>query len=546
MSCNICLLNKSKLLTCPFCKFESCIKCLSIFFISLLKDSCVYAQCINSNCSKELPISFLVDFPKSFHKEYNKLLGNLVFFTYKPYFYQLSSLIEMKREILNKEKECEKYEKKKKLIENELKEKILSLDMNNHDKLVLSYLTNNSAKEKRSIANEIKFIRIINSIELINNTKLYDKFKSLYNENLIDRYQLLKKCLSNRMSKDVIYSLNELFIKCGYYESRKKFNKNIITYKTNKFLFKVSEFKFSDKLKKSTPCRKKECNGVMYENDICISCLNYNCPKCLQISDDKLNHICDDNDILFYESIKNDYQNCPNCKEAIVKSEACNIMFCTNCNTHFNYITGKKITSGSLHNPHYIEWLEKNNMNYPDNENIDLVLNNEELDYFSKRIKDHEYKDLNPDSFINALDKISSLNNVDFFHDFGVNFFDKIFNELENSIINYIIKYMVHEITFEELINNLSLLKKKEIFNKYVENNFNNTKDDIKNNIMNLIFEKIEINDCINNVKEITNNFNNKMKRLLYIYSNKVPKIKFDPTTVRGLHITHKNVTKVK
>jgi hypothetical protein len=39
----------------------------------------------------------------------------------------------------------------------------------------------------------------------------------------------------------------------------------------------------------------------------------------------------------------------------------CNQMFCTNCNTPFDWVSGKKIVNGAIHNPHYFEYLRASN-----------------------------------------------------------------------------------------------------------------------------------------------------------------------------------------
>jgi len=43
----------------------------------------------------------------------------------------------------------------------------------------------------------------------------------------------------------------------------------------------------------------------------------------------------------------------------------CDQMFCTSCHCPFSWITGKAITTGTIHNPHYFQWLAKGGQHQP-------------------------------------------------------------------------------------------------------------------------------------------------------------------------------------
>jgi len=78
-------------------------------------------------------------------------------------------------------------------------------------------------------------------------------------------------------------------------------------------------------------------------------------------------HECKKEDVDTAELIKKDSKPCPNCGEFIMKSSGCSQMFCITCKTPFDWNTGKIVTSGPIHNPHYYEWMKRNGQTAPRN-----------------------------------------------------------------------------------------------------------------------------------------------------------------------------------
>jgi hypothetical protein len=71
-------------------------------------------------------------------------------------------------------------------------------------------------------------------------------------------------------------------------------------------------------------------------------------------------HECKKEDIETADMIKADCKACPNCGEFIQKSSGCDQMWCISCQTPFSWTTGKVVTGGIIHNPHYYEWMQRN------------------------------------------------------------------------------------------------------------------------------------------------------------------------------------------
>ena len=106
----------------------------------------------------------------------------------------------------------------------------------------------------------------------------------------------------------------------------------------------------------------------------CSVCNKDFCSRCREnttiITKDKNKHTCDEAVVKTLKLLDSDTKSCPGCKVSVYKIEGCNQMFCTNCNTAFNWDTGE-IETGRIHNPHYFEWLSKNPQPTENRDNIE-------------------------------------------------------------------------------------------------------------------------------------------------------------------------------
>ena len=110
-------------------------------------------------------------------------------------------------------------------------------------------------------------------------------------------------------------------------------------------------------------CPGSDCRGFV-GNSTCGVCKRKVCPHCKefevkevvepsksQSSSLKLKHACDPALLESIRAIEADSKLCPSCKAQIFRIEGCNHMFCTNCRTHFDWMTSKILSSSSNH--HY-------------------------------------------------------------------------------------------------------------------------------------------------------------------------------------------------
>lgn len=100
-------------------------------------------------------------------------------------------------------------------------------------------------------------------------------------------------------------------------------------------------------------CPTEECKGFMNEDWFCGLCDRQFCEKCNE--EMKEQHTCDPEAVKTMELLMKDTKPCPKCGTVIQKLSGCRQMWCPDCHTAFDWVSGQ-IETGRIHNPHYIEF----------------------------------------------------------------------------------------------------------------------------------------------------------------------------------------------
>lgn len=104
-------------------------------------------------------------------------------------------------------------------------------------------------------------------------------------------------------------------------------------------------------------CPDSNCRGFLSSQWKCGVCEMWTCKECHVIKGNTRDapHTCDPDILASTKLIAAETRNCPKCRVAIYRIHGCDQMFCTKCNTAFDWRSGRIIT-GNIHNPHYFEW----------------------------------------------------------------------------------------------------------------------------------------------------------------------------------------------
>lgn len=105
-------------------------------------------------------------------------------------------------------------------------------------------------------------------------------------------------------------------------------------------------------------CPAEGCRGFLSTQWKCGVCETKVCNKCLEILRD--NHECNPENVESAKQIAKDSKNCPKCAALIYRVSGCSQIWCTQCHVAFDWNSGR-IENGVVHNPHYYDWLRKQN-----------------------------------------------------------------------------------------------------------------------------------------------------------------------------------------
>ena len=108
-------------------------------------------------------------------------------------------------------------------------------------------------------------------------------------------------------------------------------------------------------------CPAPDCKGFLSTAWKCGLCDKWTCPECQDLigTSKDSEHTCDPDKVASARLIEQESRPCPKCGARICKIDGCNQMWCTMCNTGFDWRTGT-LAKGPIHNPHFFQWLQRN------------------------------------------------------------------------------------------------------------------------------------------------------------------------------------------
>jgi hypothetical protein len=108
-------------------------------------------------------------------------------------------------------------------------------------------------------------------------------------------------------------------------------------------------------------CPVNACRGFLSTAWKCGTCSTWACANCHEVKGATKDaaHECNPDCVLTARLLDKETRPCPKCASAIFKISGCDQIWCTACNSAFDWRSGKEISNRVIHNPHYFEFLSR-------------------------------------------------------------------------------------------------------------------------------------------------------------------------------------------
>lgn len=373
--CGICaeVPKKYRWITCPYCKFTCCERCVQTY---LLGKKNIEAECMS--CRKTWNYEFLTE--SMSHNFYNDTYRR---HTAEVLMQREKSLLPTTQELARKEKKrrrkkenMDKYIAKHNILLMQIKQLKVKARGNHHIEIENKY--KKELDRIKELYNLVKKGIIDGKNNQISRYMEERKGKNKAEKNEID--QAIRKIKENSDNKIELnmksYLQNQRKVEKEYKKDIKEYLEilKVCERKERELKDKFREFKanmnrpvWKDPIKEMpkysyrAPCPQNTCNGYVDEKWNCGMCKVKVCAQCHKIKYTKKDknykgpHVCNKDDVATIKLLSKDTKNCPKCSVLIHKIDGCDQMWCTECYTAFDWVSGE-ICKGIIHNPHYFEY----------------------------------------------------------------------------------------------------------------------------------------------------------------------------------------------
>lgn len=278
-------------------------------------------------------------------------------------------------------------------------------------------------------------------------------------------------------------------------------------------------------------CPIETCNGFLNSSWKCGICETYICNKCHTPKEfrNDANHVCNEQTVANISAIKKDSKPCPKCATYIFKIDGCDQMWCPECKTAFSWKTGK-IESGSIHNPHYFEFVRSINSGILPRQPGDILPCDVIPDFHTLWLSLNNWRRKNPNQTYDVGNLVTNFNR--YRTHFGRIEIFRVNRNYQDIYTSLRVAYLIKNINKDTLKSKISkTLKKEERDSQILEiyNLYYNVTGEILKNVNELLINNSSSFSIVKEIegsKKVKKFCNEKLKILSKQFKNNIRLIK--------------------